>query len=63
MPRSPKASGVDPAKEPLGKEHSQDQDEDTDESDEDDILEVSENGRYKKFNEQVDLRWRSIKVN
>lgn len=52
MPRSPKASGVDPSKETLGKELSQ-EGEVSDESDEDDILELSENGRWQKFNEQV----------
>ena len=52
MPRSPKASGVDTSKEPVGKELSQEGPE-SDESDEDEILEVSENGRWQKFNEQV----------
>ena len=56
MPRSPKASGVDQGKEALGKEHSQEgQDIETDDSDEDEILEISENGRWQKFNEQVSV--------
>ena len=52
MPRSPKASGVDPGTEQIGKELSQEGHE-SDDSDEDEILEVSENGRWQKFNEQV----------
>ena len=51
MPRSPKASGVDPSKEPTSKEEAPEIDDD--ESDEDEILEVSDNGRWQKFNEQV----------
>ena len=51
MPRSPKASGVDPSKEPTSKEEGPEIDDD--ESDEDEILEVSDNGRWQKFNEQV----------
>ena len=50
MPRSPKASGVDPSKESMNKEEAPEID---DESDEDEILEVSDNGRWQKFNEQV----------
>ena len=50
MPRSPKASGVDPSKESMNKEETPEID---DESDEDEILEVSDNGRWQKFNEQV----------
>lgn len=53
MPRSPKASGVDPSKESMSKEEAPEIDDD--ESDEDEILEVSDNGRWQKFNEQV---WR-----
>lgn len=52
MPRSPKASGVDPSKEQLGKKLDQEGQE-SDDSDEDEILEISENGRWQKFNEQV----------
>lgn len=51
MPRSPKASGVDLSKESLSKEEAPDIDDE--ESDEDEILEVSDNGRWQKFNEQV----------
>ena len=51
MPRSPKASGVDPTKESLNKEEAPEIDDD--DSDEDEILEVSDNGRWQKFNEQV----------
>lgn len=51
MPRSPKASGVDPTKESMSKEEAPETDDD--ESDEDEILEVSDNGRWQKFNEQV----------
>ena len=58
MPRTPKGSVVDPSKEKLDLEstnqHSEDVG-DSDDSDEDDILETSENGRWQKFNEQVRL--------
>ena len=50
MPRSPKASGVDPSKESMSKEEASEIDDD--ESD-DEILEVSDNERWQKFNEQV----------
>lgn len=49
MSKSPKSSGVDPSKKPMSKEGGSE----TDDSDDDEILEVSENGRWQKFNEQV----------